>query len=387
MIEHFLYPKLGPGQMWQEVARRVLAGGGELHLRHQVVGLVSEQRRIARVRVRDLATGREREVPGDYVLSTMPVKNLVAALEGDPVPANVREVASGLQYRDFITVGLLLRKLKIRNQTGVPTPGDIVPDNWIYVQERDVKVGRLQIFNNWSPYLVRDPQTTWIGMEFFCSEGDELWSMPDDGLKALGEREMQQLRLADPGDLVDAVHHHALPGRDTRQDRHALAVDRAQLDRARRHRIVVPHYVGEHALTPALDRRGRNDGLASGGIELHAHVDELVWKERAIVVREGRLELDRAGGGIDQVVDRGQRAAREPRLLLPVPGLHRQAGRPGRSRHEVLGPPHPGPARPVHAERHPDQDAAHGRQSPSGAPSSDLFRRIRSLASCPLRLA
>jgi protoporphyrinogen oxidase len=132
----------------------------------------------------------------------MPVRDLVLALSpGAPqVPG---EIAAGLEYRDFITVGLLYRRL-------MPNPGgsgpmNVVPDNWIYIQESGVKVGRLQIFNNWSPYLVRDADTVWVGMEYFCREGDELWSMPDAELLRLGLAEMRHLNLADAADHLDGV--------------------------------------------------------------------------------------------------------------------------------------------------------------------------------------
>src|SRR5258705_3088547 len=124
----------------------------------------------------------------------MPIQALVAGL-APPAPPAAREIAAGLEYRDFITVGLLYRRLA----------REPLPDNWIYVQEPGVKVGRLQVFNNWSPYLVRDPQTVWIGMEYFCREGDELWSMTDDALRQLGIAEMRRLNLAEPADHLDGI--------------------------------------------------------------------------------------------------------------------------------------------------------------------------------------
>jgi len=111
-------------------------------------------------------------------------------------------------YRDFITVGLLLKKLAIKNQTSHPTVGDIVPDNWIYIQERDVTVGRLQIFNNWSPYLVKDPDTVWIGMEYFVNEGDKLWKKPKDKMKDFAVAELAKIGIIDPADVLDGVVIH-----------------------------------------------------------------------------------------------------------------------------------------------------------------------------------
>ena len=195
LIERFLYPKLGPGQLWEEVTRMVEARGGAVHLCHQVVGLEMFDGRVAAATVRD-AAGATHAVPCDHFISTMPVRELVGAL-GEDVPAEVRELAAGLQYRDFITVGILLR----RTHGGLA----VMPDNWIYVQEPDVRVGRLQIFNNWSPYLVSDPDTVWIGMEYFAAEGDELWSRSDDALAAFAVDELATLELVEARDVLDTT--------------------------------------------------------------------------------------------------------------------------------------------------------------------------------------
>jgi hypothetical protein len=113
-------------------------------------------------------------VHGDFFFSSMPVKDLIEGMGTDAVPSEVSQVAEGLRYRDFITVGLLVRKLKIRNDTRMKRVNGIVPDLWIYVQEKNVKIGGIQIFNNWSPYMVRDEKTVWMRLEYFCNEGDEL---------------------------------------------------------------------------------------------------------------------------------------------------------------------------------------------------------------------
>src|SRR6185295_7663494 len=157
--------------------------------------------RICSVRVRR-ADGVEQRHEADSFISTMPVRDLVLGLAPE-APRGPGEIAAGLEYRDFITVGLLYRRL-MRNASG-RGPMNMVPDNWIYIQESGVKVGRLQIFNNWSPYLVRDPETVWIGMEYFCGEGDGLWSMPDADLLQLGIAEMRRLSLADAADHIDGV--------------------------------------------------------------------------------------------------------------------------------------------------------------------------------------
>jgi protoporphyrinogen oxidase len=196
LIQYFLYPKYGPGQMWEEVARQVRQLGGEIRMQSTVVGVDATGRRVQGVQIRNEATGRLEHLRGDYVVSTMPVKDLVHSMNGT-VPAPVKAAAGSLQYRDFITVGLLFRGLTCREGR--------LPDSWIYVQERDVKVGRIQVFNNWSPYLVSSREAVWLGLEYFCQEGDDLWRRTDRELLDLGISELASLRLASPGDFVDGV--------------------------------------------------------------------------------------------------------------------------------------------------------------------------------------
>ena len=203
LIERFLYPKLGPGQMWEEVARRVVEMGGQIRMQTEVVGLAGKAGRIESAEVLDRATGTRTTVTADHFISTMPVKDLVRGLAN--APAEVREVAEGLVYRDFMMVGLLLKGLTIRNTSRIPTVGDIVPDNWIYVQERDVRVGRLQIYNNWSPYMVADPGKVWLGMEYFCDEGDGLWSLEDGAMTTFAAGELERLGIASLRDILDSV--------------------------------------------------------------------------------------------------------------------------------------------------------------------------------------
>jgi protoporphyrinogen oxidase len=204
LINRFIYPKYGPGQLWEEVARLVESRGGKLSLKQEVTGLKCEGERIVEVQITDADTGEVRQVTADYVFSTMPVKDLIAAM-GEAVPDDVQEVAQGLIYRDFVTVGLLLKKLKIKNETKIKTVNDIVPDNWIYIQEKDVKVGRLQVFNNWSPYMVKDDDTVWVGLEYFCDEGDELWSKPDDEFVEFAIDELAKIDMIDKSDVLDGT--------------------------------------------------------------------------------------------------------------------------------------------------------------------------------------
>ena len=166
LIEQFMYPKLGPGQLWELVAKRIIEFGGEIVPEFNVDRVHVVDGRLQAVSGTD-REGRRREFEGQYFFSTMPVKDLVNCLDC-AVPKQVHEVSEGLVYRDFITVGLLLKRLEINDETD---SRGLVKDNWIYIQEPDVTAGRLQIFNNWSPFLVRDPGTVWIGVEYFCNRG------------------------------------------------------------------------------------------------------------------------------------------------------------------------------------------------------------------------
>jgi protoporphyrinogen oxidase len=198
LIERFLYPKFGPGQMWEVAAARVAARGGEVHLQHRVVELHTDSRRVVAASVRDERSGNVTRIPCDHFISTMPVKDLTALLKPDD--AEIARVAGALPYRDFMTAGLLLRRMR---PTG---KGDALPpDNWIYIQEPDVKLGRLQVFNNWSPYLVADPGTVWLGLEYFCNEGDGLWSMRDAQFLDFAARELAQIGLIDMADVLDGT--------------------------------------------------------------------------------------------------------------------------------------------------------------------------------------
>ena len=204
LIEEFIYPKYGPGQLWELVAEEVRRKGGEVRTQAEVVKIHVKDGQVAGVDCRR-PDGTLDYVPCDCLLSTMPIKDLVAALTGIEVPEDVARIARELPYRDFITVGLCVKKLKIKNQTKIKTYDGRVPDTWIYVQERDVKVGRLQIFNNWSPYLVKDYENTmWIGLEYFCSEGDELWEMPDDEFIRMAIDEMVKIDIVEREDVIDA---------------------------------------------------------------------------------------------------------------------------------------------------------------------------------------
>ncbi|HJG42392.1 NAD(P)/FAD-dependent oxidoreductase [Bifidobacterium pullorum] len=211
LIEEFWYPKYGPGQLWETVERNCERAGVRVITDANVVQVCQEGGRIESVVYED-CEGNRTELKADQFISSMPVKDLVNALgagEGAAqVPADMSEIANGLPYRDFVTVGLLVKHLKLRNTTDIPTLGNppIVPDCWIYVQDPGYKVGRLQIFNNWSPYLVKDvDDTVWIGLEYFCEEGDAFWSMSDEEARDFAIQELTRMRVINgPQDVIDS---------------------------------------------------------------------------------------------------------------------------------------------------------------------------------------
>ncbi len=175
LIEEFWYPKFGPGQLWETVASEVQKAGGQILFHSAVTGFEKNEDGAVTAVLYETQEGPKR-MEADIVLSSMPIKDLVAGMPD--APAEVRRIADGLPYRDFVTVGLLVPSLQLVNETKIKTLNNLVPDCWIYVQDTGVKLGRIQIFNNWSPYMVEDPEhTVFIGLEYFCQEGDDFWNM------------------------------------------------------------------------------------------------------------------------------------------------------------------------------------------------------------------
>jgi protoporphyrinogen oxidase len=198
LIEHFLYPRLGPGQMWEQVACHIKDMGANILMGWNVNRIDhNNSQRVVAVWATNSQTGESRRFSADYVFSTMPVKELVAAMN-PPAPSSVYDVAVGLKYRDFITVGILCRRLALREASE-----ETLRDNWLYIQEPGMLAGRLQIFNNWSPAMVADPSTVWVGLEYFCNETDEIWRMSENGLKELGKRELVTLGIVSHSDILD----------------------------------------------------------------------------------------------------------------------------------------------------------------------------------------
>jgi protoporphyrinogen oxidase len=201
LIEQFLYPKFGPGQMWEEVARRIIEMGGEIHTDCRAERLITDGWQVKALETTNSAGNRE-TFEGDYFFSTAPVQEIMRSFDVAP-PENVLEVADGLVYRDFITVGLLLRSLRINDET--PQGKQLIRDNWIYIQEPDVQLGRLQIFNNWSPFMVADPANVWLGLEYFCNEADGIWNLSDDRMVALATEELSKIGIIDAAEVLDST--------------------------------------------------------------------------------------------------------------------------------------------------------------------------------------
>ena len=201
LIEKFLYPKFGPGQLWEHVAGLVGDAGGEIHFGIRIDRIHAAANKVLSVEGVNRA-GERVAFAGDYFFSTMPVRDLVRALStpsSEEVPADVAEVAEGLMYRDFITVGLLASKLAVTEKDGSP-----LKDNWIYIQEPDVVVGRLQIFNNWSPWLVSSHGTVWIGLEYFCNDTDPLWKLSDEEMTKFAIAEIARIGILKAEDVLDS---------------------------------------------------------------------------------------------------------------------------------------------------------------------------------------
>ncbi|MDT8069857.1 MAG: NAD(P)/FAD-dependent oxidoreductase [Terriglobia bacterium] len=201
LIQRFLYPKLGPGQLWEIVAQRVQDLGGTILTEFDVDTIECENGRVVSISGRD-KNGSRLDIAGDYFFSTMPIQELTNALRGVEVPAQIREISDGLQYRDFVTVGLLVKRLSVEDKD---RPNQLIRDNWIYIQEPDVRAGRLQIFNNWSPYMVKDPDTVWIGVEYFCYQTDDLWTMPEGDMANLAKQELEKIGILKSSEVLDAT--------------------------------------------------------------------------------------------------------------------------------------------------------------------------------------
>lgn len=201
LIEEFYYPKYGPGQLWERMADLDKEMGASLLMNAAAVKVNTQDNSVRSVTVK--TSDGERELPCDYLISSMPVKDLINSLPNPP--EKVHKIADSLPYRDFITVGLLLNRLELKNKTKIKTINDLVPDCWIYIQDRGVKLGRLQIFNNWSPYMVDDIEKhVWVGLEYFCNEGDKMWTSPDDKFIEFAIGELESIGIIKRDNVIDS---------------------------------------------------------------------------------------------------------------------------------------------------------------------------------------
>lgn len=202
LIEEFWYPKFGPGQLWETLATEVEKLGGKILKEHKVKKINIDNNKITSVICE--INNEEKVFEGDIFVSSMPVKDLVSGFQGQDIPKDIIEIAKGLPYVDFQTVGVLVKKLKLKNKTNIKTLGNIIPDCWIYVQEPEVKMLRFQVFNNWSPYLVKDAENTvWMGLEYTCQENDEYWNMSDEEFSYFAINELVSMQIIDKEDVLD----------------------------------------------------------------------------------------------------------------------------------------------------------------------------------------
>jgi protoporphyrinogen oxidase len=194
LIENFVYPKYGPGHMWEVVAKKFEKAGGKILTKSKVFQIDIKNKEVKYIHYVD-SSGKNNKISCTHAISSMPIKDLINSSKTS-WSKNILALAKNLQYRDFITVGLLYHDKDLPKK---------LHDNWIYIQEPGVNVGRVQVFNNWSPYMVNDPKTIWFGLEFFCKETDPLWKKSEKELKLLAQEEMKKLGLVNASKAIDSV--------------------------------------------------------------------------------------------------------------------------------------------------------------------------------------
>ena len=207
LIEQFVYPKLGAGQIWEEMAKRIQDLGGIILLNAKVKKIMVKENKIVQLQYE--RKGQNIMIDVDKCISSMPLKDLVAGIENEKVPEEIKVIANGLPYRNFMSVCMVVDKLNLKNNTDIKTLGNIVPDDWIYMQEPEVKMGRMQIFNNWSPYLFKNKEEmenkVLIGLEYFCSEDDQYWRMSDENFIEFAKEEAEKIGIIDKNNIEKAI--------------------------------------------------------------------------------------------------------------------------------------------------------------------------------------
>lgn len=210
LIEQFYYPKFGPGQLWETVADEIKKMGGTILFNTKAENIHYENNRIEYVVCKEQNSGESRRINGDIFLSSMPLRNFILGIDTELAPEVVR-VAEGLPYRDFVTVGLLVERLNLKNKTAIKTLNNQIPDCWIYVQDTKVKLGRIQVFNNWSPYMVNEPErTVWIGLEYFCKQNDSFWNMSEEECTEYAIKELVKMGIIDDDTAILDSHRECV---------------------------------------------------------------------------------------------------------------------------------------------------------------------------------
>lgn len=214
LIERFYYPKFGPGQLWEKALRCAEDNGVKVLLGTKLVGVKTDGNRVSQIDIKmDVQTGDKgtifeyNSIDCDSLISSVPLKELVGCFQSEVISQNSQKIANGLPYRDFMTCGILVDKLAVKNETDIATYRNQIPDCWIYIQDTSVAMGRVQIFNNWQPYMVVDAKNKiWIGTEYFCNVGDNLWKMNDCKFSELAVRELKQIGLIDDSTKIEMTH-------------------------------------------------------------------------------------------------------------------------------------------------------------------------------------
>lgn len=195
LIEYFLYPKYGPGHLWKKVASKIEAEGGEIFYESEITGISLRENAVESVSYK--AGNSEQSMYCSYVFSSMPLKELISVIQPPP-SEKVRDIAERLRYRDFVMVGLWVRNLKKEN-------GRSLSDNWIYLQDNNIKAGRIQLFENWSEHMVADRDKSWIGMEYFANEGDRFWSANDEEIIEIAKNELEAIGFTSAKEILDGT--------------------------------------------------------------------------------------------------------------------------------------------------------------------------------------
>jgi protoporphyrinogen oxidase len=199
LIDSFLYPPRGPGQLWEKVAREITELGGTIIYEHEVTGIHLDGAELKAITFRN-KNGHEEKRSCDMFFSTMPVQQLVSSIKNTPPPPHIKTITDNLEYRDFIIVGVLTKKISAGKLSSDRSP---IKDNWIYIHEPGVSVARIEIFNNWSDDMVASPEHIWLGVEYIIHKDDTIWKKDDRDIAKLAIEELSKIKFAHPDDILD----------------------------------------------------------------------------------------------------------------------------------------------------------------------------------------